>query len=459
MEQVPGAQSYNCNANDVRVASVAIKQLRDASGNVITPDASGYRCSEGETLFVDFTATIENGASSARFDNAVWWRFGGDTAKTSPDPDCAVTSFTKTGLLDLDGSGSTADVCGDLGAKTLDTADVCGLKILCEDPTGSATGATVKVASCTAYRIPGANLVCNPNTLATLLPGSPSKCKCELTTFPISIDRCTLEATCLLTAQVAQCENAAPPPVILSGSTTTDTARIDQVFDITSASPCGGLTMSMTETSNGGTGCSTSPLVKTRTYTLNDDVGRTGPVTCVQTITIKDETAPTFGTIPAPLGPFECPACTSAPYTGCFASPAATDNCPGTVTIESSDAKTANSCGADSKAGTYTRTWTATDRCGLFATATQAIVVQDTTPPVITGCPASGSVNFCGAIDIAAPPATLSASDTCGTTTQTFSCCFDSIDDKSVRTWTVADLCSNTATCVQNVGISATRCA
>ena len=84
MEQVPGAQSYNCNANDVRVASVAIKQLRDASGNVITPDASGYRCSEGETLFVDFTATIENGASSARFDNAVWWRFGGALVAIRP---------------------------------------------------------------------------------------------------------------------------------------------------------------------------------------------------------------------------------------------------------------------------------------------------------------------------------------------------------------------------------------
>ena len=109
---------------------------------------------------------------------------------------------------------------------------------------------TVKVPSCTTYRIPGANEVCQPSDLATLLPGSPSKCKCELTDFGIIIDRCSLDANCLLGPINEKCIDDIPVPE-------TD---IEKVFEITSGFPCGGLAMSSEDSDNGGAGCPNDPL-------------------------------------------------------------------------------------------------------------------------------------------------------------------------------------------------------
>ena len=117
MEEVPGAQSYGCTANDVRVASTFVKQIRKKDGTVIPPNDSGvYSCTEGELLYVDFAAEMLNGAKSSRYDIAVWWRRSGNTALTSPNEDCAVTRFTNTGLTDQEDAGDvlTQDECGDI---------------------------------------------------------------------------------------------------------------------------------------------------------------------------------------------------------------------------------------------------------------------------------------------------------------------------------------------------------
>jgi hypothetical protein len=81
--------------------------------------------------------------------------------------------------------------------KTADTADICGLKIKCNDPDG---GGTVKVASCMTYKVSGTNTICgssadNPFNLESLLPGTPSKCKCENTAFDIIIESCDIDAS------------------------------------------------------------------------------------------------------------------------------------------------------------------------------------------------------------------------------------------------------------------------
>jgi len=204
MEDYPSSQSYNCNSNEVRIAGVNIKQLRDADGNVIPPVNGAYECSEGGLLSVDFTATVLNGAKSTRFDAAVFWS-NGPTAKNGND--CSYSSFTAVGsaagatdglpnLEDPTADPSEDDNCGDMPGQTTDYADICGLNIVCQDlsPNG---GTSVTVASCMTWKLPGDNELCSNTDPESFLPGTPSKCKCEFTEFPISIKNPpTITKTC-----------------------------------------------------------------------------------------------------------------------------------------------------------------------------------------------------------------------------------------------------------------------
>jgi len=67
----------------------------------------------------------------------------------------------------------------------------------------------------------------------------------------------------------------------------------------------------------------------------------------------------------------------------------ATDNCTAYPGITWSDSSLAGLC---PQAETITRTWTATDECGNDASCEQIIHVVDTTPPVMTACPADITV-------------------------------------------------------------------
>src|SRR4030095_10802874 len=111
-----------------------------------------------------------------------------------------------------------------------------------------------------------------------------------------------------------------------------------------------------------------------RTYKAQDTCGNA--VTCVQTITVNDDVAPTISAAGA-NATIDCPA---QPV---FTAPTATDNCtPAPTIVEVSDVTTPGNC-----AGNYvrTKTWKAVDACGNESGAvSQTITAQDITPPSIT---------------------------------------------------------------------------
>ena len=139
-------------------------------------------------------------------------------------------------------------------------------------------------------------------------------------------------------------------------------------------------------------------VLRTYTFTATDNCGNTHTVQVQHTVTVMDETAPTFtATAPADLtvniDPF-CGANTSTTIGGLPTVTDAADNCDATVDIDidHTDGAPVYSCdGADGVAeGSYsfvrTFTITATDDCGnaTVQTVTQTITALDITAPTIT---------------------------------------------------------------------------
>ncbi len=113
------------------------------------------------------------------------------------------------------------------------------------------------------------------------------------------------------------------------------------------------------------------PETITRTYRVTDASGNSD--VCVQIITVLDTTPPT---ITCPPGiTIECGASIEPEFTGI---PSAGDNCGAEPVLTYADSQVDN---------VITRTWTATDLCGLNSSCDQIITLVDTTPPTITTCP------------------------------------------------------------------------
>ncbi|MBL0315877.1 MAG: hypothetical protein IPP69_08895 [Flavobacteriales bacterium] len=120
----------------------------------------------------------------------------------------------------------------------------------------------------------------------------------------------------------------------------------------------------------------------------------------------------------------------------------ATDNCS-TATVTYSQTATTG-CPY-----TITHTWTATDECGNESTASQTILVVDTTDPILVGVPADTQVE-CSNIPA---PAMVTATDNCDQNMEVGyyeqfipgNDCYYTL----VRHWEVADDCGNTASASQ----------
>jgi len=179
-----------------------------------------------------------------------------------------------------------------------------------------------------------------------------------------------------------------------------------------------------------------------RTWTAVDLCGNS--TNAVQTITMRDTTRPVV--ICPPNRTLECPADVSTNANG---TATATDSCS-QVAISYTDAVSNNCSGTK----VIARTWMASDACGNVASCVQTITVRDTTKPTLTcppdltlECPADTGTNATGV---------ASATDTCSQVTVTYS---DSVSNSCsgtsliLRTWTAADECNNSISCVQKITV------
>ncbi|MEM9819696.1 MAG: gliding motility-associated C-terminal domain-containing protein [Bacteroidota bacterium] len=173
----------------------------------------------------------------------------------------------------------------------------------------------------------------------------------------------------------------------------------------------------------------------TRTWTATDDCNNS--VSTARVITVQDTTDPVLSGVPGNIT-VECDM-VPAPAT-----PTATDNCMGIVTI-ALDADTMFTACPNNF--TITRTWTATDACGNDVAASQTIVVEDTQAPTFTG-PADITVSCEQGIDPAVTGSPTNILDNCDDNPVVASS--DNITVGScpnnstvTRTWLATDACGN----------------
>ncbi|HSO85534.1 MAG TPA: HYR domain-containing protein [Draconibacterium sp.] len=181
------------------------------------------------------------------------------------------------------------------------------------------------------------------------------------------------------------------------------------------------------------------------TITVTDEMGNS--TSCVTRIKIIDSKPPVINPLPA-ISTINCP---DEPL---FAEASATDLCDDNVTLTFTDVNTPGSC-----AGSYsvTRTWTATDDCGNFSTASQTINIQDVAAPAFS-CP----TNITTVTDNGKSYATViitvpSVTETCGNFvlvndfTNTSNASGQYPLGTTTVTYTATDDCGNETSCTFNV--------
>jgi gliding motility-associated-like protein len=132
----------------------------------------------------------------------------------------------------------------------------------------------------------------------------------------------------------------------------------------------------------------------------------------------------------------------------------AQDNCNGAITVEGVDSIAQGQC---ANSFVVTRTWTFVDACGNTSAVAQTINVNDNVAPTFNEATPANATASCDNIPT---PATLTASDNCGTATVTMTETTIQGNCPSnyqiVRTWTATDVCGNTSSVSQTITVTDT---
>ncbi|MDI5899538.1 gliding motility-associated C-terminal domain-containing protein, partial [Flavobacterium yafengii] len=226
----------------------------------------------------------------------------------------------------------------------------------------------------------------------------------------------------------------------LPENVTVQCSNVPTAATLTATDNCGDATVTYNQTSTPGLCAGAYTL--TRTWTVKDACGNTA--THTQIVTVEDTTAPIFvEALPENI----TVQCSNVPTAATLT---ATDNC-GDATVTYNQTSTPGICAG---AYTLTRTWTAKDACGLTATHTQIVTVEDTTAPIFVEALPTNVTVQCSNVPTAS---TLTATDNCGDATVTYNqtstpgLCAGAYT--LTRTWTAKDACGNASTATQTINI------
>ena len=359
------------------------------------------------------------------------------------------------------------------GTLTATTVEGCGI--------GAAPAAVTTVAALEA--LDGGITItdaCSSDALITVTHSDATGGSCPIVitrTYTIT-DGCGNASTIIHTINVD--DNTAP---VVTGTLTSTTVEGCGI----SAAPAAVTTVAALETMAGGVtitdACTADgslavthsdvvvgacPIVITRTYTITDGCGNASTV--IHTINVDDNTAPV---VTGALTSTTVEGCSAADAPVAATTVAALETMSGGVTI--TDACTADGLltvtHSDTPVGScplvITRIYTITDGCGNASTVTHTINVDDNTAPVVSGTLDPITVEGCNLGMAPVGVTTVMALEAMtGGVTITDACTADASltvthsDATSgtcpiviTRTYTVSDLCGNSATLLQTINV------
>jgi gliding motility-associated-like protein len=280
--------------------------------------------------------------------------------------------------------------------------------------------------------------------------GVTNYCGTPLTVTFVATDDCNNTAS--RTSTITITDNSKPvfepiTPLVVDCAAGNITTQINNwIASVKATDPCG--TVTITNNFNGVTGQCGAPV--SVTFTATDRCGNT--TTATSSITVIDNTAPTWTVLPPHLT-VDCAAGNiNTQVTNWLNSARAIDNC-GVATVTHDFVSLENSCGSP-----LTVTFIATDLCGNSRPLVRTITVVDNDPPrflVINpleiDC-AAGSIND----QITAWLASVQATDNCGTArvTNDFVSLANLCGTPLTVTFTATDACGLTATTSSTITVT-----
>jgi len=377
---------------------------------------------------------------------------------TTPDPNCPNAYVQVRTWNFTDGCGNTsADfvqtiiVIDDVAPVITTTAGDLDATLLCHDQNGIAAALVLVPAAtdnCTA--VPTLNLVSNVTTQDPNCPNA----YVQVRTWNFTDGCVNTSADFVQTITVI--DDVAPVITTTAGDLdrTLQCSDAQGIADALLLAPIATDNCTTTPAINLVSDISTPDLtcpnayVRVRTWNFNDGCGNISS-DYLQTITVIDNTAPTF-TVPVDLTVFRDHACQYNVLPAVTGEPTnVLDNCDANPAVTYIDQVGTGQCAYDL---IITRTWTVTDACGNADSKVQYITVRDNTAPLLTGTLPGGNVgNVCMANRPAAPDvATIAAlySDNCGAVTANQTGTQLTGDDCSwsvIYTYSIMDECGNYA--------------
>lgn len=384
---------------------------------------------------------------------------GNSISITVPTNTPGVFVYALLSVTDLNGCDSPVNDTCIITVGELPICLISGDDLLCPNTTGNIYSGPADMLTY-AWSITGNGIISGPTNEDSVTVISGPLCD---STFTLHLSVAGGESCEALCSQVVQVRDDILPEWVTVAGSLDDTLQCSdlaglaaaQVLAPEAADNCSATLNPVKSAGAFVPGSCANAGTYTNTWTVLDACGNEAAPFFTQVITIIDDTAPVWTTLPGTLDVnLDCDDTTGLADAQALV-PVATDNCD----LSLVPAKTAEPFvpGACANSGIYTNTFIAVDDCGNSSSVyTQVISIFDNTDPIIT-CPNNISIDCDESFD-PANTGTAIAIDNCYPDPEiTYSDvtipgpCLQSYTIQ--RTWTASDDCANTISCTQIISV------